>query len=681
MFRLKKNIKIRFFLKHFFIPVLIFIWVFSGWLQIGNFPPKIQEAQATAPLPVFRAAGAEATGTGAVTPALPTGVAANDIVILVASTIAGGSISITANGSISSWTEITSGGLDVASGNKLYVWWGRYASGSTGPTVTPGSDHIESATIAYSGVTTSNPPIDVSATGTETTSDTSLSFATGVSTTVDNTMVLLVTSNGIDNATNGKYSSEANTSLASIAERIDYNTSSGLGGGIMVSQGAKATAGTMGTWTATLSAASTKAYISFALKPPQLPTVTTQAASNVEATTATGNGNITATGGQNATAWGVCYKTSSGCTTADSVAAGSGTGGTGAFTASMTSLSPGTTYYVNAYATNSAGTSYGTETTFLTKPVAPTNVSATDGDYNDKVTVTWTKSTGATGYRVYRDGGDVSGLLGDVATFDDTGAGAPSITAGNSVASDGTYSDKVALSLSGTLFNNGTSHTYKVVASNATGNSADSATNNGYRGIVNPTYQWQRTSTDDSGGTYSDLGGATSDTYDDTGAPADGSRRWYRCRLNATGLAEQISSADGGFKGIVSITLDTGSGTVTYGFVATSQDTTNSGVNQTQTVKNNGNVAEDFDIKGQNSANWALGTSAGDAIYKHEWCTSNCDSSPIWNVMTTTYDSDYLATNVAVNNTVDFDLKVTIPSSNPGTNQQNIDVFIRAIQH
>jgi|GEM_PF-4651393 len=34
-------------------------------------------------------------------------------------------------------------------------------------------------------------------------------------------------------------------------------------------------------------------------------------------------------------------------------------------------------------------------------PAPPTNVSATDGTHTDKVTITWTKSRSATGYKVY----------------------------------------------------------------------------------------------------------------------------------------------------------------------------------------------------------------------------------------------------------------------------------------
>ena len=218
-------------------------------------------------LPVFRANSAKAAGTGAVTPALPTGVVADDIVILVATTIAGGSISITANGSIATWTAVTGSPIDVASGEKLYVWWGRYSSGSTGPTVTPGGNHCCAATAAWSGCITTGDPVNNQATGTETTSDTSLSFATGISTSVNDCMVLLASSSGVDSNT-AQHSAQANANLSGVVERADYQTNSGGGGGFELVEGGLATAGAIGTWTATLATASPKAYISFALKPP-----------------------------------------------------------------------------------------------------------------------------------------------------------------------------------------------------------------------------------------------------------------------------------------------------------------------------------------------------------------------------------------------------------------------------
>jgi len=94
------------------------------------------------------------------------------------------------------------------------------------------------------------------------------------------------------------------------------------------------------------------------------PTVTTSQVTNITQTTATGGGNVTSDGGAPVTERGICWSTSHNPTTSGSHA-NSGTG-TGSFTVNMTGLTPGTTYYVRAYAVNSQGTSYGSEVSFTT---------------------------------------------------------------------------------------------------------------------------------------------------------------------------------------------------------------------------------------------------------------------------------------------------------------------------
>lgn len=110
-----------------------------------------------------------------------------------------------------------------------------------------------------------------------------------------------------------------------------------------------------------------------------LPTVTTQAVSNITTTTATGNGNITNLGSPNPSQHGVCWKTSSGPTISNNMTTDGAVSETGAFTSSITGLTPGQTYYVKAYATNTGGTAYGDEvsfTAYLIPTVTTQDVSA-----------------------------------------------------------------------------------------------------------------------------------------------------------------------------------------------------------------------------------------------------------------------------------------------------------------
>jgi len=100
---------------------------------------------------------------------------------------------------------------------------------------------------------------------------------------------------------------------------------------------------------------------------PVTPTLTTAAITSPTRTTAVSGGDITTNGGASVTARGVCWSTSSG-----PVATGQHTldgTGSGTFISNISGLSPSTTYYVRAYATNTAGTSYGNERSFTTSPV------------------------------------------------------------------------------------------------------------------------------------------------------------------------------------------------------------------------------------------------------------------------------------------------------------------------
>ena len=95
-----------------------------------------------------------------------------------------------------------------------------------------------------------------------------------------------------------------------------------------------------------------------------IPTVTTNSISDILSSSATGGGNVTSDGNADITARGICWSTSHNPSldsphTTDSL-------GMGSFTSVLTGLTPNTTYYVRAYATNSEGTAYGDEVSFTT---------------------------------------------------------------------------------------------------------------------------------------------------------------------------------------------------------------------------------------------------------------------------------------------------------------------------
>ncbi len=98
-----------------------------------------------------------------------------------------------------------------------------------------------------------------------------------------------------------------------------------------------------------------------------VPAVTTGTASNITATSATLSGNVTSAGVASVTSRGFLYGTNS----SDLTLTVLGGSGTGSYTASLSGLTSGTTYYYKAFATNNAGTAYGEIMSFTT-PNLPT---------------------------------------------------------------------------------------------------------------------------------------------------------------------------------------------------------------------------------------------------------------------------------------------------------------------
>ena len=104
----------------------------------------------------------------------------------------------------------------------------------------------------------------------------------------------------------------------------------------------------------------------------QPPKLSTQQAVNVTLTTARSGGTILDDGGSEITEMGVVWATSVNPTVTTHDGMTADTLGNGAFYSRITGLSPEKTYFVRAYATNSAGTSYGESFEFHTPKVEET---------------------------------------------------------------------------------------------------------------------------------------------------------------------------------------------------------------------------------------------------------------------------------------------------------------------
>ena len=97
----------------------------------------------------------------------------------------------------------------------------------------------------------------------------------------------------------------------------------------------------------------------------QYASVTTSEVTEITSNSAICGGNVTTDNGSIVTAKGVCWSTNQNPTVEDNKTTdGSSVGN---FTSNLSNLEPETKYYVRAYATNAAGTSYGEEFSFTTK--------------------------------------------------------------------------------------------------------------------------------------------------------------------------------------------------------------------------------------------------------------------------------------------------------------------------
>jgi uncharacterized protein (TIGR02145 family) len=101
--------------------------------------------------------------------------------------------------------------------------------------------------------------------------------------------------------------------------------------------------------------------------PVTAPAIATADVSTITTTSAETGGNVISTGGADVISRGVCWSTVHNPTIADNKTTEGN--GSGTFTSNIAGLTPNTTYYVRAYATNSWGTAYGTEITFKSNPV------------------------------------------------------------------------------------------------------------------------------------------------------------------------------------------------------------------------------------------------------------------------------------------------------------------------
>ena len=351
-------------------------------------------------LPAFVAAGTVASGAGAITPALPSGIAANDILLLFLET-ANQAISIS-NQNGGTWTAVTNSpqGTGTAGGTsatRLTVFWSRYNGTQGAPTTSDSGNHQLGRIVAYRGCATSGNPWDVTAGGVEATSDTSGAIP-GATTTVGNTLVVAaISTDKPDAAGTANFSAWANSNLTIVTELTDNTVVAGNGGGLAVARGGKASAGAYGDTTVTLATSAIKAMMSIALKPATLSPPVANFTGNPTSGYVPLTVNFTDTSTNSPTSWSWNF----------------GDGGTSTAQSPSHQYASAGTYTVTLTATNASGSDGETKTNYITAnalppaPVAnftgtptsgtaPLAVTFTDTSTNSPTSWSWTFGDGGT---------------------------------------------------------------------------------------------------------------------------------------------------------------------------------------------------------------------------------------------------------------------------------------------
>ncbi len=130
---------------------------------------------------------------------------------------------------------------------------------------------------------------------------------------------------------------------------------------------------------------------------------------------------------------------------------------------------------------------------------------------------------------------------------------------------------------------------------------------------------------------------------------------------------------------VQNISVSVSDGSVNYGTIPLNTSKNTCDLNDTQIVTNDGNVAENFNIRGSNSTNWTLGTTPGTDIYVHKFSTSTCPVSWGGVALTTSYQT--MATNIAASSNVPLNLQITTPSNTSYFNQQSLSVTVQAVSY
>jgi hypothetical protein len=187
------------------------------------------------------------------------GIQAGDIAVMVIETAAE-TISIVSAG----WAEVSDSPI-FGSGHGLTIFWKRIAHNEPDVTTTDSGNHQNAFLMWFRGCVETGNPFDVTESGGTGTGTTVT--VPGDTTTVDNTMEILVAGSSRDSGIPNHFSFGSNADLQNLKERFDFTTSTGSGGGFGIATAEKASAGAFADTIVTLDSSEEWTAWTGALKP------------------------------------------------------------------------------------------------------------------------------------------------------------------------------------------------------------------------------------------------------------------------------------------------------------------------------------------------------------------------------------------------------------------------------
>src|SRR5712691_2486432 len=218
-------------------------------------------------LPTFVSAGVEASGSGNITPPLPAGFLANDILLMFIET-ANQAVAVPTG-----WAHVTGspqgvGTVGGSSSTMLTVLWKRAIAAETAPTINDPGDHVLAFIAAFRGCIATGNPWSITSTATDAVLNASFTIP-GATTTRPDCLVVLACTLHLD-GTAPRVNSWTNTSLTNILIQADRSTVAGNDGALGMATGELATPVTYGSTAVALSASQIKAGMTIALRPSSL---------------------------------------------------------------------------------------------------------------------------------------------------------------------------------------------------------------------------------------------------------------------------------------------------------------------------------------------------------------------------------------------------------------------------